>query len=481
MLNRINQLEKTARALEPSPEQRAFLRNKVVRYSEEFLDSIYDVPAYITTDDKGIGLYDSPVSETPADIDGILELFRHNVDRPGLNPASGGHLGYIPGGGIYVSALGDYLADVTNRFAGLFYAGPGAVRMENLLLSWMSSIVGYPEQAGGNLTSGGSIANLIGIVTAREDHNLKARDLEKSAIYLTGQAHHSVDKAIRIAGLKECPVRHIPMDDRFRMNADALQQTIISDKKSGLHPWLVIAAAGTTDVGAVDPLDSIGDIARDHGLWYHLDGAYGAFFVLCDEGKKILKGMEKSDSLVMDPHKGLFLPYGTGAVLVKDGRKLGDAHWYQASYLQDALRSTDELSPADLSPELTKHFRGLRLWLPLKLFGLAPFRAALEEKILLARYFHEQIQEVEGFEAGNFPDLSVATFRYIPKKGDPNKFNERLVQEVQRDGRVFLSSTTLGGKFIIRLAVLCFRTHLQIIDLAIHILREKAKYLEENY
>ncbi|TLY33373.1 MAG: amino acid decarboxylase [Ignavibacteria bacterium] len=480
LLARITETEGIARMLEPGGAERASLVEKIVSYADRFLDSIYDVPAYIPTEDKGIGIYDSPISETPMNVDAVLELLRQNIDRPGLNPASGGHLGYIPGGGIYYSALGDYLADVTNRFAGLFFAGPGAVRMENLLIDWMANIAGYPATAGGNLTSGGSIANLSGIVAARDAFGLKSKDVERSAIYLTAQAHHSIDKAIRVAGLKECPQRYIPMDLDHRMNAGLLEQVILDDKKKGLLPWLIVASAGTTDAGAVDPLDAISEIARVHKLWLHVDGAYGAFFVLCEEGRKILKGLEKSDSLVMDPHKGLFLPYGTGAVLVREKKKLYDAFWYQASYLQDALRSADELSPADLSPELTKHFRGLRLWLPLKLLGLAPFRAALEEKLLLARYFHGAMREVDGFEVGSYPDLSVVTFRYVPRRGDANAFNERLIREVQNDGRVFLSSTMLDGKFILRVAILCFRTHRQTIDLTIDILREKAKRLQES-
>ena len=480
LLARIAEAEGISRGLEPGTEARAALVEKIVSYADRFLDSIYEVPAYVTTEDKGIGIYDSPISETPLNIDAALDLLRHNIDRPGLNPASGGHLGYIPGGGIYHSALGDYLADVTNRFAGLFFAGPGAVRMENLLIDWMAQIAGYPRTAGGNLTSGGSIANLSGIVAARDAFGLKSKDVERSAIYLTAQAHHSIDKAIRVAGLKDCTLRYVPMDQNHRMNAPLLKQLIIDDRKKGLLPWLIVASAGTTDTGAVDPLDAISEIARAHGLWLHVDGAYGAFFVLCDEGRKILKGMENSDSLVIDPHKGLFLPYGTGAVLVRDKKKLYDAFWYQARYLQDALRSNDELSPADLSPELTKHFRGLRLWLPLKLLGLAPFRAALQEKLLLARYFHRTMQQVEGFEVGSYPDLSVVTFRYLPDRGDPNEFNERLIKEVQHDGRVFLSSTMLNGKFILRVAILCFRTHRQTIDLTIEILREKAKLIQES-
>jgi glutamate/tyrosine decarboxylase-like PLP-dependent enzyme len=479
MLDRIARLETIARRLEPGRDERSSLIDSVVGYADRFLESIYDLPAYVTPVDTGSGIYDSPIGETPIKIDAALDLLSRHVDVPGLNPASGGHLGYIPGGGIYYSALADYLADVTNRYAGVFFAGPGSVRMENLLIEWMAGMVGYPKSAGGNLTSGGSIANLSGIVAARDASGLKARDIERSAIYLTDQAHHSVDKAIRIAGLKESLLRYIPLDKHHHMRADALERSVLEDKKKGVLPWLIIASAGTTDTGAVDPLDAIAQIAQAHGLWLHIDGAYGAFFVLCDEGKTILGGMEESDSLVMDPHKGLFLPYGTGAVLVREKRKLYDAFWYQANYLQDARRSGDELSPADLSPELTKHFRGLRMWLPLKLLGLAPFRAALEEKLLLARYFYDRIGEVPGFEVGSYPDLSVVTFRYIPKKGDPNAFNERLIREVQRDGRVFLSSTMLDGRFILRVAILCFRTHRATIDLTLDILREKAMQIEK--
>jgi glutamate/tyrosine decarboxylase-like PLP-dependent enzyme len=261
------------------------------------------------------------------------------------------------------------------------------------------------------------------------------------------------------------------------MDAAALERLITEDTKKGLRPWLVIASAGTTDVGAVDPLASIGEIAKRQDLWFHLDGAYGAFFVLCEEGKKVLGGIGTSDSLVMDPHKGLFLPYGSGAVLVRERQKLQDAHYYVANYMQDALQVRDELSPADLSPELTKHFRGLRLWLPLKLAGIAPFRAGLEEKILLARYFYERLRELPGFEVGPYPELSVVTFRYVPKKGDVKAFNERLVQEIHADGRVFMSSSLIDGKFMIRLAALAFRTHLETIELALKVLTEKVEKL----
>jgi aromatic-L-amino-acid decarboxylase len=480
MRERIKLLEERALALEPAPELHARLVGEAVRYAEEFLGRLPQAPAYRLTDDKGRGLREAPFSERPAEMGSLLEIFDHQVVRPGLNPASGGHLGYIPGGGITHSAVGDYLAAITNRYAGVFFSSPGAVRMENMLLEWMADLVGYPESSAGNLTSGGSVANLMGIVTARDACGLRARDFERSVIYLTTQVHHSVDKAIRIAGLGECIKSYVPLDSGYRMDPEALRSLIRQDKAEGRIPWLVVASAGTTDTGVVDPLEAIGDIARSEELWLHVDGAYGAFFALCEEGKKVLRGMDRSDSIVMDPHKGLFLPYGSGAVLVKEREKLYNSHYYLAHYMQDTLRSQEELSPSDLSPELTKHFRGLRLWLPLKLLGIAPFRAALEEKLLLARYFHEQIQGVDRFEVGPAPDLSVVTFRYLPRDGDPNPFNQKLVEAIHSDGRVFLSSTLLDGRFVLRVAVLCFRTHLDTIDLALEVLKEKAQRLERG-
>ncbi len=481
MLKKIKQLEKQARRLEPSAKERKAIRDKVINYTEDFLNNIYDRKAFVISEDKGIGIYDSPVSEKPVKIDKALKLIKENVDTPNLNPASGGHLGYIPGGGIYISSLADYMADVTNRFAGVFFASPGAVRMENMLIRWMCDLTGYPKSAGGNLASGGSVANLIAVTTARDAKKLKSNNYHKAVVYLTKHTHHCIDKALRISGMHDCVKRYIPLDEKFRMIPSEIERTIKEDKKKGLIPWLVIASAGTTDIGAIDPLIQIGKIAKRNNLWCHIDAAYGGFFILSETVKKKLIGLNLSDSIVIDPHKGLFLPYGLGVVLVKDVRHLAAAYYYQANYMQDALSAADELSPADLSPELSKHFRGLRLWLPLKIHGLKPFRAALEEKLLLAKYFYEKIKNTEGFEAGPEPELSIVTFRYVPKKGNANKFNEMLLKEIHTDGRVFLTSTIINKKFTFRLALMAFRTHLATIDLTINILNEKVNYILKNY
>jgi glutamate/tyrosine decarboxylase-like PLP-dependent enzyme len=480
MNERLKALEQIARKLEPGAEERTVLAQNIFDYAEAFLENLPGAPAFFERDESGAELYNYPISKDGIDLQKILELLKQNVDSQGINTPSAGHLAYIPGGPLYHSALSDFLASIGNRFSGHWFGSPGAVRIENMLLQWMASVVGYPSGSAGNLTSGGSMANLIAIVTARESAGLQAKDFSKSVVYLTEQAHHSIAKALHIAGLWECLVRYVPMDSKFRMDARALDAIIQTDKRQGLLPWLVVAAAGTTDVGAVDPLEDIRQVVERDGLWLHVDGAYGAFFALTEEGKRILKGIEASHSLTMDPHKGLFLPYGTGAVLVRDGQKLFYAFSADANYLQDVIPSLDELAPKDLSPELTRPFRGLRLWLPLQLLGTRPFEAALEEKLLLARYFYQEVQKIKGVEVSGPPDLSIVAFRFIPPVGDTNDFNQKVIQAIQQDGRIFLSSTSLNGKFMIRLAVLGLRTHKDTIDQALDILREKVQILSEE-
>lgn len=468
MIERIKQLEEQARALEPAREQ---ITKDTITFAESHLKDIYTTKTYFDEDPGGQGFLDSPIQDTGVELEHLLQTVHREIDQSGINAGAHGHLGYIPGGGLYASALGDYLAAVTNNYAGVFFASPGAVRLENQLISWMADMVGYPDGYAGNLSSGGSIANLTAIVTARDAHDLRCEDIPKAVIYCTHQMHHCLLKAIRIAGLKEAHMREIPQDGQHRMIPDALQEQINHDRADGLKPWMVIASAGTTDVGAVDPLKEVGKIAKTAGCWYHIDAAYGGFFMLLDEMKSLFEGAAMSDSIVLDPHKGLFLPFGTGAVLVKNKQHLLDSHFYMANYLQDTHSADAELSPADLSPELTKHFRGLRMWLPLKLHGLAPFKAALAEKIELCRYFYHKIQEVPNMEVGPKPELSVCYFRYLPEHGDPNDFNQKLLQLIHKDGRVFMSSTTLDDKFLIRVAVLSFRTHLATIDLALDIIK----------
>jgi len=249
------------------------------------------------------------------------------------------------------------------------------------------------------------------------------------------------------------------------MSVEALEQALEEDKRNGVRPWLVVASAGTVDTGAIDPLPEIAELCRRHSAWFHVDGAYGGLFALCDRVR--LRGIEQADSVALDPHKTLFLPYGTGAALVRDGKLLQEAFSASADYIRPLGESEVGPSPADLSPELTRHFRAMRLWLPLQIAGVAAFRAAQAEKLALARYFHARLSQIDGWDAGPSPDLSVVAFRYLPKSGDVDDFNERLIHHIQQEGRIMLSGTRIDGSFRLRCAILSFRTHIEHIDDAI--------------
>lgn len=477
MEKQIKELEKQAKKLELGNESRDKLLEKLRDYSQHFLSNLPENQAFKGSTNPVPHEIMDRFNEQPIDFDDILSQFDDHVLSNGINGAHGGHLGYVPGGGLFPSALGDFLAAVTNRYAGVYFASPGAVTMEHGVIDWMGSIFGLPEEnRGGTLTSGGSIANLLAVTTARDELSVSSKEYDRLTLYGTWQTHHCVDKAMKIAGLADAKLRRVPMDDEYRMDAQKLDAMITQDKNEGLKPLMVTATAGTTDMGVMDPLDEVSEIARNHDIWYHVDAAYGGFFNLVEDLKAIFKGIEKADSIVVDPHKSLFLPFGTGAFLIRDKQKLFDSQHVIADYMQDTVDARYETSPADLSPELTRHYRGLRVWMPLKLFGLSPFRSGLKEKHLLCRYAWNELNKIKGIETPPEPDLSITFFRYVPQNDDADAFNKALINKIQEDGRIFLSSTRIEGVFHIRIAVLHFRTHKEHIDLTIELIK---KYIGE--
>ncbi|MCW8981574.1 MAG: aminotransferase class I/II-fold pyridoxal phosphate-dependent enzyme [Altibacter sp.] len=477
LIQRIKALQESSEALEPSEEQRNSYTSQLSTFTNRFINGLSINPAYTSAKETKGAL---AISSTPRSFESLLALYEQEVASKGINAASGGHLGYIPGGGIFTAALADYMADVTNEYSGMYYASPGAVSIENELIDWMKVVFGFPKEAVGNLTSGGSIANLIALTAARDHHGVRFDRIPTSVIYVSEQVHHCIQKALRIIGLEAVIIRYVPLNEQHRMKAEALSKMIAEDLENDLHPFLIIASAGTTDTGAIDPLRAIGCIAQEHDLWYHVDGAYGGFFILTESKKEMLKGIEMADSLVIDPHKSLFLPYGLGAVLVKNKEAVFYSHHYTANYMQDAIQEHTPINPADVSPELTKHFRGLRLWLPLQLHGITPFISCLEEKLLLTRYFREQLVN-RGFAVGPEPDLSVSYFWFPKETAQEDRFNQALLKELHANGQVFLSSTRIGGKFVIRLALLSFRTKLATIDTALEMIDSAIKKVSLSY
>ena len=463
LVQKIQELEQISNALEPNEKERNLFFDQTKKFAHDFINSLTTKKAFNQAE---IDVNTFTIGKKNKNLAEIIHTYDKEVANKGINAASGNHLGYIPGGGIFSASLADVLVGVSNEYAGMHFASPGGVAMEHELIRWMSSIFGYPEKSIGNLTSGGSIANLIALTSARDKHNIKGSEIEKSVIYLSEQTHHCIQKALRIIGLEDIIIRYVKIDHRSKIITTDLSRLIAKDISRGLTPFLVVASAGTTDTGAIDPLEEIAKICQTHNLWFHVDAAYGGFFMLLDRQKHAFKGIELSDSLVVDPHKGLFLPYGIGAVLIKDKEAVFHSHHQTANYMQDALQEASPINPADVSPELTKHFRGMRMWLPLQLHGIEPFKACLEEKIYLIQYMRSKLGQL-GFSLGPEPELSVSYFWFESKSTDRDHFNSKLLEFIHEDGSSFLSSTRIKEQFVIRIAILSFRTKLKEADQAL--------------
>lgn len=386
-----------------------------------------------------------------------------------FNTAGPGYLAYVPGGGLFLAALADLIADATNRYVGVWQAAPGLVQLETNAVRWLAEIVGLPAGSGGILTTGGSLATFSAVVAARAER--LGERFDDGVIYTSDQAHHSVLRAARLAGFRRDQVREVATDPQFRVRVADVAAAIAADRAAGRRPCLVVGHAGTTNTGAVDDLGALADLAAREGLWLHVDAAYGGFFALTDRGRAALAGIERADSVTLDPHKGMFLPYGTGCLLVRDPGALRRAHSARADYLPPMQSDPDFVDYCELSPELSRDFRGLRVWLPLKLLGAEVFRRALDEKLDLAHGCADALRGLPGVELVAAPQLSLLAFRHVPAGLEDGPMldahNERLLAAINRRGRVFLTPTIAGGGLVIRVCVLSFRTHRDRIAAAV--------------
>ncbi len=462
------------RSLELSPDAFARLIDAAARRAVAHVASLSRQPSADV--EGGVALARSlvePLPEQGRPAEELLDLLFDRVVPKSFNTAGPGYLAYIPGGGLPHSAVADFIAAATNRYVGVFAAAPGLAQIEANVVRWFADIVGYPAGARGILTTGGSLATFSALVAARRDR--LPEDFLSGVLYTSDQAHYAVEKAAILAGFPAARVRKIPSDDLFRIRIDALERAIAGDRAAGLEPFLIVGNAGTVNTGAVDDLSALATIAARERLWLHVDGAYGGFFMLTDEGRRRLRGIERADSVVLDPHKGLFLPYGTGALLVRDGEALKRAHALTGDYMPSMQEAPDLVDFNLLSPELSRGFRGLRVWLPMKMHGIGPFRRNLEEKLALARRATEELRSIPGIEILAEPQLSIVAFR-LNRPGLEGEaldaLNRDLLARVNARKRVYLTGTLLNGRFAIRICVLSFRTHRERIEMALDDIRE---------
>lgn len=441
------------------------------RFVREEIDSLETQPsADVDGAEELARTFVEPLPENPQTLDAVLKRLRPAI-RKTFNTAGPGYLAFIPGGGIMSAALADFIATATNRYVGVRPPSPALAQIEETAIAWLAGLMGYPASAGGILTSGGSLSTLSAIVAARE---LKLPDdFSKGVIYLSEETHYCVPKAARIAGFRDRQVRRIGVDGRRRVDVSAMGRAIEEDEAQGLRPFMIVANVGTTNTGAIDDLQGLLTLGQAHSMWVHADAAYGGFFRLARQGPELMPKIEECDSITLDPHKGMFLPYGTGCLLVRDPQNLKRAHSMDAEYLHD-VRAQESENFSDLSPELSRDFRGLRIWLPLVLHGALAFRDAIEEKLTLTRWAYDQLKNDTRFEILDEPQLSVIALRLKGEGAAADKLNEDLMHRVNARGRVFLSSTRLDGRYIIRLCVVSFRTHMDRVREAVEAIQAEA-------
>jgi aromatic-L-amino-acid decarboxylase len=427
-----------------------------------------------------------PLPQSGTDAEQLLDRLFREVIPCSYNTAGPGYLAFIPGGGLPHAAAADVIADATNRYVGFWPAAPAVAQLEATVVRWFCDIVGYGDGAGGFLTSGGSLANFSGIFTARRCR--LGDDLSRGTLYASNQAHASVRKAAMLAGFGPESVRLIETDRLQHIDLAHLESRIAADRRGGCRPFCVVANAGTTNTGAVDDLAALADLCQQENLWLHVDASYGGFFLLTERGRERMRDIDRADSVVLDPHKGMFLPYGIGSLLVRRGEDLRDAHRVgiapaeraaesrqgdgdRPDYMRSSLAcyNMPEEGPfsdfQQFSPELSRPFRGLRVWLPLKMHGIEPFRRNLEEKLDLAAFAAERLRGMPHVEVVAEPELSLLAFRVLAdREQDGDRLNERVLERVNARRRVFLSPTTLSGKLVLRICVLNFRTHRRHVE-----------------
>lgn len=393
-----------------------------------------------------------------------VEPFAARLDHPRF-------FAFVPGSPTFASILGDWLASGCNFFAGTWLEGAGPSELELVVLDWLRECVGLPDGAEGLLTSGGSAANLVGLAVARDE---RLGGAPEGVAYLSDQTHSSVDRALRILGFPPSSVRRLPSDGDFRLRAEAVRRAVERDRAAGRRPFCVVATAGTTNTGAVDALPELSALCREEGLWLHVDGAYGALARVTVRGRESLEGLERADSLVLDPHKWLYVGYECGCLLVREPGALERAFRVLPDYLQDLEAAEGRVNFADRGLQLTRRARAVALWLSMKHHGLAGLIAAIDRTQHLAELAARRIESEPELELTSPPRLGVLTFRYAgegrgPAAGaspavDLEALNRAVVETLQEEGRFVISSTRLRGRYVLRLCPLNWRTSPDDLD-----------------
>ena len=468
--------------LDPSADEIRDWGNSVIQLMTDYLCNLRDRGVYCHMFSRRIrDRLDATLPTEGTDFDGLLRVFREDIIPFSRQNAHPRMFGYVQSPGTPIAAFADLLASTLNANLTVWRSAPAPVEVERLTIDWIRQILGFNAEAGGLFVSGGSMANLAALAAARQTKDCSSGRLR---IYASSETHFSIVKAAALLGIGRENVCHIAVDERFRIRTDDLVVKITADLEAGCVPLCVVANAGTVNTGAVDPLAEIREIANRFQLWMHVDGSYGALAILAKSARELFAGIERADSVALDPHKWLYLPVDVGCVIYRDPEIVHAAFAHEAEYTRIIGQEADEAFAFwDYGPELSRRFRALKVWMLLKGVGVDALSEAIENNLACARHLESMVRASDDFEMAAPVELSIFCFRHMPaqlRNESPktiDAFNERLLVALQRDGSSYLSNATLGGRFALRGCVLNYRTTLHDIEILLDDLRRVAKSL----
>jgi aromatic-L-amino-acid/L-tryptophan decarboxylase len=487
-------------SLDPSPDQIRQWTAAASEWAADYVASIRERQLYPNTTSAAIrAKLDFALPIEPHSMDRLLAEFREAVVELSRHNGHPRMFGYVQSPGTPLAAIADLLASTLNANLTAWRSAPAPVELERLTVNWIAQLIGFPPDSAGLFVSGGSMANLAALATAR---NAKASgefaskgmqgERQKMCLYVSEETHHSVEKAAVLLGIGSDCVRKIEVDEKRKLRLDHLIRTIEADLASGHLPFCVVGNAGTVMTGVVDPLIAISEIARKFDLWMHVDAAYGGFAILAESAKPLFGGMELADSVALDPHKWMYLPVDCGCVLYRDPASARAAFAHDAEYTRVMGREADEAFAFwDYGPELSRRFRALKVWMVLKGVGVRLLGESVENDLRCARHLEKLVHDSDDFEMLMPVELSIFCFRHVPEEfkqrlsaaelkdrgqveQELDRWNEKLLLALQQDGSSYLSNALINGRFALRGCVINYRTTLKDMEILLEDVRRLA-------
>jgi aromatic-L-amino-acid/L-tryptophan decarboxylase len=458
--------------------------HKVVERLAEYFESIESKAVFPNADPKMIaGLFDEPLPQGPEAMDEVLAELEEKLLPYCTHVGHPGYMGLITPSPNPVGVIGDFICSALNQNLGVYSIGPSAVTMERRVVRWLTDMVGYGEKAGGNLTSGGMMANFIGLKLARDwaskDRAQVEGVRERWAVYVSDQRHVSVDKAVDAIGLGREALRALPTDAEFRLRTDALEEAIAKDKRDGVRPMCVVGIFGTTNTGAVDDLGALRKIADREGIWLHADAAYGGGMLLSHDFALENAGLELADSVTIDPHKWFYAPLDAGAVLVKDETRLTKSFGMKPAYLTDEMEGAEERYQYYVHGfEQSRRFRSLKVWMSFKRYGSAQIGEWIDSNIRQARHLYSLVENDAEFKASSLPPMSAICIRYVGpgvERVGEKHLHAEVADRLERSGKFWIGTTELKGKMWFRINPVNFRTRQEHMEQLLELLRVECR------